>query len=177
MLRSFSGIFIGGIWGIATSSVLENVPLEARGFISGVLQQGYAAGYIIAAAINLSVVPEAKGGWRALFWLACGFSFATACFRALLPESEHFLQAEKDDRARRTRKREKISKEIKGTLKRDWLLCIYAVLLMGGKKSVSIPLFLYLNYFRLNLPFSRIPGRHSIRHSHPAALEVVNLYC
>jgi SHS family lactate transporter-like MFS transporter len=137
VLRSFSGIFIGGIWGVTTSNVLENVPLEARGFISGVLQQGYAAGYIIAAAVNLSIVPQAKGGWRALFWIACGLSFATACFRALLPESEHFLQAEKDDRTRRTTKTERFSKEIKGTLKRDWLLCIYAVLLMGGLTFLS----------------------------------------
>jgi len=137
VLRSFSGIFIGGIWGVTTSNVLENVPLEARGFISGVLQQGYAAGYIIAAAVNLSIVPQAKGGWRALFWIACGLSFATASFRALLPESEHFLQAEKDDRTRRTTKTERFSKEIKGTLKRDWLLCIYAVLLMGGLTFLS----------------------------------------
>src|SRR5882672_1933760 len=47
-VRSLFGVAMGGIWGLATSTALENVPVETRGFLSGVLQQGYAAGYLIA---------------------------------------------------------------------------------------------------------------------------------
>jgi MFS transporter, SHS family, lactate transporter len=39
-LRSLFGIGMGGIWGMATATALENLPVEARGLASGVLQQG-----------------------------------------------------------------------------------------------------------------------------------------
>jgi MFS transporter, SHS family, lactate transporter len=41
---------MGGIWGLAVATALENVPVETRGFLSGFLQQGYAVGYMLAGA-------------------------------------------------------------------------------------------------------------------------------
>lgn len=38
---------------MASSTSLEVLPSELRGLASGVLQQGYAVGYLIAAVINL----------------------------------------------------------------------------------------------------------------------------
>ncbi len=35
---------MGGIWGVASATALENLPVELRGLGSGVLQQGYAIG-------------------------------------------------------------------------------------------------------------------------------------
>ena len=61
--------------------------------MSGILQQGYAVGYLIAAVINLYLVPEVSAGWRSLFWTASGISLFAACVRAVLPESELFLKA------------------------------------------------------------------------------------
>lgn len=37
---------MGGIWGLAAATALENLPVECRGLISGVVQEGYAAGYL-----------------------------------------------------------------------------------------------------------------------------------
>lgn len=37
---------MGGIWGQAASTALENMPVEARGLFSGILQEGYAFGYL-----------------------------------------------------------------------------------------------------------------------------------
>lgn len=73
-VRSLFGIAMGGVWGLASSTALENLPVETRGLASGVLQQGYAVGYLIAAVINLQLVPEVSAGWRSLFWTGAGIS-------------------------------------------------------------------------------------------------------
>ncbi|KAJ7177310.1 hypothetical protein C8R43DRAFT_1193309 [Mycena crocata] len=72
------------------STALENLPAELRGLASGVLQQGYAVGYLIAAVISLELVPTVPQGWRALFWTASGISVFGAVLRAMLPESAAF---------------------------------------------------------------------------------------
>jgi len=54
-IRALFGIAMGGIWGSAISMALENIPVEARGLASGVLQQGYSFGYVLAACMNLGV--------------------------------------------------------------------------------------------------------------------------
>ena len=128
---------MGGIWGLAASTALENLPVEARGLASGILQQGYAVGYLIAAVINLYLVPETPSTWRALFWCAAGISFFAAVIRALLPESEVFLRAKAEAEAHGhgTQNKTKVFFHETGQmLKKHWLLCIYAVLLMTGAR-------------------------------------------
>ena len=134
-LRSLFGIGMGGIWGLAAATALENLPVEVRGVASGILQQGYAVGYLFAAIVNLFLVPEVSAGWRALFWTGSGISLFSAAIRALLPESEIFLKAKEAERARGTDTSHKTKifiHETKVMLKKHWLLCIYAVLLMTG---------------------------------------------
>ncbi|KAG6867379.1 hypothetical protein C0993_003533, partial [Termitomyces sp. T159_Od127] len=91
---------MGGIWGLAASTALENLPVETRGLASGVLQQGYAVGYLLAACINLRLVPETAAKWRSLFWTGAGISLFAAVLRALLPESEVFLRAKAIEKAK-----------------------------------------------------------------------------
>ena len=134
-VRSLFGIAMGGIWGLAASTALENLPVEVRGLASGVLQQGYAVGYLLAAVINLFLVPKAAAGWRALFWTASGISLFAAGVRVLLPESEIFIRAKRAEVAAgntTTNKTKVFLHETKEMLKAHWLLCIYAVLLMTG---------------------------------------------
>ena len=134
-LRSLFGIGMGGIWGLAAATALENLPVEVRGVASGILQQGYAMGYLLAAIINLFLVPEVSPGWRALFWTGSGISLFAAAIRAILPESEVFLKAKEAEKARGTNTTQKTKifiRETKAMLKKHWLLCIYAVLLMTG---------------------------------------------
>jgi SHS family lactate transporter-like MFS transporter len=114
--------------------------VELRGLASGVLQQGYAVGYLIAAVINLYLVPHTS--WRALFWTASGISFFAAVLRLLTPESNFFLQAKAAEARRiaeggapRTNKSKVFLRETKEMLKVHWKLCIYAVLLMTGQSS------------------------------------------
>ncbi|KAL0961273.1 hypothetical protein HGRIS_006235 [Hohenbuehelia grisea] len=141
-LRSLFGIAMGGIWGLAASTALENLPVEARGLASGVLQQGYAVGYLLAACINLTLVPQTSPGWRSLFWTASGISLFAAFVRLILPESAVFLRARAAEAAsgRTVSARQKTRiflHETKEMLKQHWLLCIYAVLLMTGFNFLS----------------------------------------
>ena len=141
-LRSLFGIGMGGIWGLAAATALENLPVEVRGIASGFLQQGYAVGYLIAAVINLFLVAEVSAGWRALFWTGSGISLFAAAIRAVLPESEVFLRAKAAEKARgvdTTNKTKVFLHETKAMLKRHWLLCIYAILLMTGIYQLAPP--------------------------------------
>ena len=130
---------MGGIWGLASASALENFPVEARGLASGVLQQGYAVGYIIASLINLYLVPHTT--WRTLFWTASGISAFAAVVRALLPESEVFLRARRERQAENEKpapsKTRIFIHEVGQMLKNYWLLCIYVVMFMSGVSFLS----------------------------------------
>lgn len=134
-VRSLFGIAMGGVWGLASSTALENLPVEARGLASGVLQQGYAVGYLISALLNLFLVPKTHHGWRVLFWTTSGISAFAALIRALIPESEVFLRAKAQERAvgASTGKKTKVFiRRVGQMLGKHWGLCIYAVLLMAG---------------------------------------------
>src|SRR5260221_8589649 len=60
ILRALFGIGMGGEWGVGASLVMEKVPLRLRGIMSGFLQQGYAAGYLLAALCYLFVFPHSR---------------------------------------------------------------------------------------------------------------------
>jgi MFS family permease len=54
-VRSLFGLFMGGVYGSAIAMALEHCPVNARGLMSGMLQQGYSLGYVAAACANLGV--------------------------------------------------------------------------------------------------------------------------
>jgi len=130
---------MGGIWGLASASALENLPVEARGLASGIMQQGYAAGYLIAAVINLYLVRHTT--WRAQFRMSAGISLSAALLRSLLPESEVFLRARQDKQTEVEKPGQSKTRiffhEVGQMLKNHWLLSIYAVLLMSGFNFLS----------------------------------------
>ena len=67
VLRALFGIGMGGEWGVGASLAMEKVPPRLRGFLSGVLQQGYALGYLLAAVCFYFVFP--RWGWRPMFFI------------------------------------------------------------------------------------------------------------
>ncbi|KAF8261080.1 MFS general substrate transporter, partial [Lactarius quietus] len=139
-VRSLFGIAMGGLWGLASATALENLPVEARGLASGVFQQGYAVGYLISAILNLFLVPKTHHGWRVLFWTTSGISAFAACIRALIPESEVFLRAKAHEHATGTstgKKTKVFIHQVRQMLRVRWGLCIYAVLLMAGFMFLS----------------------------------------
>jgi len=66
-LRTIFGIGMGGEWGVGASLALESIPARRRGFVSGLIQSGYSAGYLLAAVAARLVLPF--WGWRAMFWV------------------------------------------------------------------------------------------------------------
>ena len=50
VLRALFGIAMGGEWGVGAALAFETLPKEGRGGFSGILQEGYAMGSILARA-------------------------------------------------------------------------------------------------------------------------------
>src|ERR1700747_2878885 len=67
VLRALFGIGMGGEWGVGASLAMEKVPPRLRGFLSGMLQQGYALGYLLAAGCSFLLFP--RWGWRPMFFI------------------------------------------------------------------------------------------------------------
>ncbi len=65
VLRALYGIAMGGEWGIGASLAMESIPPATRGVVSGILQEGYAVGYLLAAVVYYFLFPLV--GWRGMF--------------------------------------------------------------------------------------------------------------
>jgi SHS family lactate transporter-like MFS transporter len=65
VLRALFGIAMGGEWGVGAALAFETLPKEGRGVFSGLLQEGYAAGSILASAAFALLFHWI--GWRGLF--------------------------------------------------------------------------------------------------------------
>ena len=68
IVRGLFGIVMGGTWGVGASLAMEAAPTHRRGLLSGLLQEGYAAGNVLAAAFYFFCFNRL--GWRMLFILS-----------------------------------------------------------------------------------------------------------
>lgn len=68
IVRALFGIVMGGTWGVSTSLAMEAAPVKRRGLLSGLLQEGYAAGNVLAALFYFFLNDHL--GWRMLFILS-----------------------------------------------------------------------------------------------------------
>lgn len=113
------------------------MPTECRGLFSGILQQGYAVGYVLAALINLYVVPHSYLHWKALFYTGAALTAVVGILRMFFPESKQFL--EQRERARQNPELQVTGKEkvkafitdAKKILKIYWKKTVYACVLMS----------------------------------------------
>jgi SHS family lactate transporter-like MFS transporter len=74
VMRALFGVAMGGEWGVGAALALESLPAEGRGFFSGLLQEGYVAGNLLAAAAYGAIYPHLHAHgfmakWRVLFLL------------------------------------------------------------------------------------------------------------
>jgi SHS family lactate transporter-like MFS transporter len=72
--RALFGIAMGGVWGVGAALALEVLPAEGRGFFSGLLQEGYVVGNLLAAALFGLLFSHLHGhglftNWRVLFMI------------------------------------------------------------------------------------------------------------
>jgi SHS family lactate transporter-like MFS transporter len=92
-LRMLFGIGMGGEWGVGASLALESVPARIRGLISGLLQEGYALGNLLAALAFRMIYPVANAyfpgnGWRIMFFVGGLPALLSLFIRARVKESE-----------------------------------------------------------------------------------------
>ena len=124
VLRALFGIGMGAEWGVGASLVMEKVPARYRGVVSGLLQQGYALGYLLAAVCYLLVFPH--WGWRPLFFI-WGLPALLALFvRARVKESEVWRQTRHENWSGLGR-----------AIVSNWKLFLYLVILMAMMNMVS----------------------------------------
>lgn len=85
VLRALFGVAMGGEWGLGASLALESAPATARGALSGILQQGYPAGYLLGAILYRFVLPGL--GWRWLFFIGGAPALLSLFIRTQVKES------------------------------------------------------------------------------------------
>jgi SHS family lactate transporter-like MFS transporter len=88
VLRLLYGIGMGGEWGLGAALAMEKIPKERRGFFSGVLQQGYSMGYLLAAVAFLIISDGLGLSWRWLFGLSILPALISLIIRTKVQESE-----------------------------------------------------------------------------------------
>ncbi len=124
VLRALFGIGMGGEWGVGASLAMEKAPTRLRGVLSGLLQEGYAAGYLLAAVCFFFVFP--RWGWRPMFFVG-GLPALLAVFvRFRVKESEVW------ERTRQTS-----WSGLGRAITSNWKLFLYLVLLMSMMNFVS----------------------------------------
>lgn len=138
-VRAVFGILLGGVYGNAAATALDDCPMEARGIVSGFLQQGYTFGYLMAVVLKRAIADNSSKHWRAMFWFGSGVMFIIVIFRTFLPETKAFHQAMKATAFNRTHGIQEVSfiKKAVSALKSYWLMVIYLVLLMAGFNFMS----------------------------------------
>ncbi|WME72683.1 sialate:H+ symport family MFS transporter [Mycobacterium tuberculosis] len=103
ILRLLYGIGMGGEWGLGAALSMEKVPAERRGVFSGLLQEGYAFGYLLASVAALVVMNWLRLSWRWLFGLSIIPALISLIIRYRVKESEVWEAAQ--DRMRLTKTR------------------------------------------------------------------------
>ncbi len=88
VLRLLYGIGMGGEWGLGAALAMEKIPTARRGFFSGLLQEGYSFGYLLASLAFLLVRSELGLSWRWLFGLSIIPALITLLIRSRVRESE-----------------------------------------------------------------------------------------
>jgi MFS transporter, SHS family, lactate transporter len=103
LLRLLYGIGMGGEWGVGASLAMETVPRRWRGLLSGLLQEGYACGFLLAAVVYGLVSPHAgwselfgTDNWRLLFFVGGLPALLSLFIRARVKETEAWHESKTD---------------------------------------------------------------------------------
>ena len=98
LLRALFGLAMGGEWGVGAALAFETLPKEGRGTFSGILQEGYAMGSILASAAFALFFHWI--GWRGLFILGATPAVLVFYVQARVQESPVWLEGARKRRAR-----------------------------------------------------------------------------
>jgi SHS family lactate transporter-like MFS transporter len=124
VLRALFGIGMGGEWGVGASLAMEKAPRRFRGILSGLLQQGYAAGYLLAACCYLFVFPRL--GWRPMFFIGGLPALLAIYIRYGVKESEVWQRTKHDNWS-----------NLGGAILSHWKMFLYLFFMMTAMSFVS----------------------------------------
>lgn len=99
VLRALFGIAMGGEWGVGAALTFETLPKEGRGAFSGILQEGYAFGSILASAAFALFFHWI--GWRGLFMIGASPALLVLYVQTRVEESPVWLAGAAKRRERR----------------------------------------------------------------------------
>lgn len=133
VLRALFGIAMGGEWGVGAAIAFETLPKEGRGTFSGILQEGYALGSILASAAFALLFERI--GWRGLFIVGASPALLVFYVQARVAESPVWL-AESKKRASRVA-RGSVALVVPSNLKAFLPTFLFLVLLMTAFMSFS----------------------------------------
>lgn len=94
--RSLVGIGLGGEWAAGSVLVAETWPAEHRGKAVGLMQSGWAIGYILAALLASLILP--RFGWRPLFAIGVVPAIFAWWVMRRVPEPEIWRRTERGTR-------------------------------------------------------------------------------
>ena len=117
ILRVLFGVAMGGEWGIGASLVMESIPASIRGLVSGLLQEGYAFGYLLASLVYYLLFDLI--GWRGMFMVGVAPALLVVVIRLWVKESPAF---------ERRRGLPKVNPLL--VLAQHWKTALYVVVLM-----------------------------------------------
>ncbi len=127
VLRALYGIAMGAEWGVGAALALETLPAKARGIASGILQQGYSFGYLIAALVFALFVERI--GWRGMFVVGALPALVVLYIRTQVKESPVW----EGGKAQRVGERGNLWRSIV----QQPVLYVYAILLMAAFNFMS----------------------------------------
>lgn len=127
ILRAFYGIAMGGEWGLGAALAMESLPPNKRGLFSGILQEGYAVGYLLAGLALALFYTHI--GWRGMFVIGVLPALLIFFIRSRVPESD-IWKAGKAKSAGYLR-------DLGAALKARWPLFLYAIPFMAAFNFMS----------------------------------------
>lgn len=141
-VRAISGIAMGGTYATAAATSLDDSPIKARSFLSGLFFTAYPFGMIFAA-IFWRAFKETEQTWKALFWFSAGFPFILIVWRLMTPETDYFQKVLKAKKLIALDATEvyfpKIGRwtRFKTLVGKYWVLFIYLILLLAGSNFLA----------------------------------------
>ena len=132
VLRALFGIAMGGEWGVGAALAFESLPTEGRGGFSGILQEGYAFGSILASGAFAMLFHSL--GWRGLFMIGASPALLVFYVQARVEESPVWLAAERKRRSAPAR--ESYAKKL-ASLKSFLPTFLFLIVLMTAFMSFS----------------------------------------
>src|SRR5277367_2091659 len=97
ILRALFGFAMGGEWGVGAALALETLPSKGRGFFSGLLQEGYVIGYLLASVVFAYAFVHV--GWRGMFIIGAAPALLVIFIRMGVHESPTWLAGATPQRA------------------------------------------------------------------------------